>query len=185
MRIEILDELSAVRFAETTTERTAMISIVGKGSKPLAFPRNESVVSTLRMRFNDVDWGERHAGGPPSLKDFEGLSEFVDSLAETKPDVLAVHCGSGISRAPAVAQAVAERLGIEADFWNRRTCFPNLKVYELAKMELGDPISDDRARELYEMRGAVSAWNATTPKEWGFDEVDEVRRRWKKRAEKR
>lgn len=179
MRIEALDELSGIKFAKETKEKTAIVSIVGKRQRPVRFPENANVIGTFRVALNDVDWGEEAPGRgrPPKRKDFEGMREFIDEAVSSGAEVIMIHCGSGISRAPAVASAIAKKYGLWNGYWEQRFLYPNLRAYEAACEELGVGNSEEEIRTLYETRKQISCWNATTPENWGFDEVNAARRR--------
>ena len=187
MRILVLDELSAVRLAGRISEKTAIISIVGKGRKGIRFPENGNVVGILHLRLNDVDWGERTVGSglPPKREDFEGLGEFVGNALRDGVEILLIHCGSGIARSPATASAIAKKYGLWNGYWRKRYYYPNLRVYEAACAELGEECSDDEIRTLYEERKRNSCWNAATPKGWDFEDVRRARMKEKASEERR
>ena len=163
MEIVILDELSATVFVKKATVPCVMVSIVGTRQEPVAFATNPYVREILRLRFNDIDYGECVTGRVrvPRAADFVLLPPFAQRVANDPPSVVAVHCYSGISRSSAVAQALADKWGLPLDVWHERKYYANLRVYTLACKALDVPRTKADMELRYAWRLAYSSWHST------------------------
>ena len=138
MTIEVCSQSRAVELAAEAKDPTSVISIVSTDEADVVFAKNPNLQSVLRLRFNDLTDETDEEGIPygepvPAQKDFEGLKEFVDSLACGH---LIIHCWEGSSRSAAVAKAVCDyRQGTDILRTGERFC-PNPLVHTLARREL-------------------------------------------------
>ena len=144
MVIKVMPEDLAWKSTIAPTERMAVISITNKLDEVVAFPENPNVIEIYRMKFDDEVSSEKNG---PVQSDFDGLKEFADSIIG-KADTLIVHCAAGMSRSPAVAEALVKYFRdeeveyVEPDYPHKR----NPLVYSLACRELGIEESQGRQR---------------------------------------
>lgn len=135
MKIIVLPEDEAVKMATSSSDKMAIISITNRLSKNVIFPSNDNIISILDMKFDDEYLPK---GNGPRQEHFEGLKEFIDDIHD-KAGLLIVHCAAGMSRSPAVAEAIAKYLdGVDVIYTNSE--YPNEKnylVYKFACNELG------------------------------------------------
>lgn len=87
-------------------EGTAVISIVTPGDREAELDANNEGV--LRLSFDDT-----HSRGPADTPfSAEQAREVLDfALAHAHCDVIAIHCGAGLSRSAGVALALADLFG--------------------------------------------------------------------------
>ncbi len=113
-----------------------VISIHDPGERPAKIPPDPNCRGTLRLPFRDADLMQRSgsaavAKGWLTNSDARQIWRFVQ---EHLPGIRAIvcHCEQGMSRSPAVAQALAETLGVD----QRHIVLgrnPNKRVYHLLK----------------------------------------------------
>ena len=135
MVIKVMPEDLAWKSTVAPTEKIAIISITNKLDKDVIFPDNANIMGIYRMKFDDEVSSKENG---PVQSDFDGLKEFADNIIG-KADTLIVHCAAGMSRSPAVAEALVKYFSaekpeyIEPDYPHKR----NPLVYRLACRELG------------------------------------------------
>lgn len=135
IRIIVVPEDKAVSMAASVTEKTAIISITNLLSRDVSFPTNDNILRIHRMKFDDEYYPK---GNGPKQECFDGLKEFVDDIYG-KVNMIIIHCAAGMSRSPAVAEAIVEYLDSEdvlyegPDYMNEK----NPLVYRFACSELG------------------------------------------------
>ncbi len=112
-----------------------VISIHDPGERPAEIPPDPNCQATLCLSFHDADLPQREASaacdGCLTAADAERIWRFVQ---EHLPGIRAIvcHCEQGMSRSPAVAQALAETLGVgQRHIVLGRN--PNKRVYRLLK----------------------------------------------------
>jgi predicted protein tyrosine phosphatase len=112
-----------------------VISIHDPGERPAEIPPDPNCQATLWLSFHDADLLQRAAtaacDGCLTVADAERIWRFVQ---EHLPGIRAIvcHCEQGMSRSPAVAQALAEALGVgQRHIVLGRN--PNKRVYRLLK----------------------------------------------------
>lgn len=131
-----MGEREAVEASGELSERTAIVSINSPGSAPVAFAEGPWLLGVFRMQFYDVEMD--YAGMRAAVQeDFSGLRAFVDRMADAGAVCFLVHCGAGISRSSATAQAISDYLGADLDVFSDPRYMPNPHVLELARRELG------------------------------------------------
>lgn len=131
---ELLEEL--LDGTLPVTSKSALVSITSPIETPpkiADFPE----LHIFRMQFQDMTREDEEDA--PTAASFEGLKEFVDSMADVS--VFIVQCGAGLSRSAGVAQAICEYLDWRDN--DDKTIslrdlgfFPNNLVYRLCKKEL-------------------------------------------------
>lgn len=135
MKVIVLSQDEAVKMATSSSDKMAILSITNRLSKNVSFPSNDNIISIHNMKFDDEYLPK---GNGPRQEYFEGLKEFVDDIYD-KVDILIVHCAAGMSRSPAVAEAIAKYLE-DVDVIYKESEYPNEKnilVYRFACNELG------------------------------------------------
>lgn len=115
--------IASQRFAEdllrehTPESPTIVISITTPGDPDAAITARGGV-RIFRLSICDADKDDPAAGVKAAVpEDFADLKTFLDANRNARN--LIVHCGAGISRSPAVAEAVCEYLG-----WTSQTGQP-------------------------------------------------------------
>lgn len=117
--------------------RYVVISIHSSRSKKPKVRRQAGLKDVLFVRFDDAE-PSTLMELPQSIKlmtaaHAKAIWSFV-SQHEKAIGTIVVHCEQGMSRSPAVAAAIARRLGMdETRFWNEHQ--PNQYVYEMMVKE--------------------------------------------------
>ena len=136
MIIVVYPEDLAEKMAVPPTDKMAIISITNLWERYVPFPANSDIVRIHRMKFDDEYLSK---GNGPRQEHFDGLKEFVDDIYG-KANILMIHCAAGMSRSPAVAEAIVQYLSDKSDVVYNKPDYPhkpNPLVYRLACYELG------------------------------------------------
>lgn len=105
MRIIVIPRDKLEETIEKVDGTLAIISITNKLEKDIKFS-NGRIIGVFRMRYDDEYVSE---GCGPKQRNIKGLKDFVDD-ARKKVDALIIHCAAGLSRSPAVAEAISRYL---------------------------------------------------------------------------
>lgn len=133
---------------------TMLISITCPMDAPCAVHESEHLF-VFRMEFNDIDRTDDSMYTrfyAPEQTDFDGLKGFVEQHADAKN--IFVHCGSGLSRSPAVAWSICDFLHLKdahgRPFADRAVSryTPNMRVKRLCDAELGNSNLSERSNLL-------------------------------------
>lgn len=117
--------------------RYVVISIHNSRSKKPKVRRQAGLKDVLFVKFDDAE-PSTLMGLPPSIElmtaaHAKAIWSFV-SRHQKAIGTIVVHCEQGMSRSPAVAAALASRLGVDdTRFWNEHQ--PNQYVYEMMVKE--------------------------------------------------
>jgi len=132
MKIIVMSQREAEE-TEKFPENSIMISIVDNNA-PWAKIKLGSLISILRMSFDDVEWNETKYATPMSKRDAEQIVGFViHDIPEKNANYLIIHCTAGISRSAGIAAAIGKIFQDEQDwkFLNPKKYFPNMTCYRL------------------------------------------------------
>ena len=143
MIIKVMTRDTVEEEVAASSKKIAVISITDKGEGDVPFSSNENLLGVHRMKFND-EYESKHDG--PQQSDFNGLRKFIDDISADAEEII-VHCGAGMSRSPAVAEAVFKYLEYKGDVTYKKpdhSCEPNELVLMFACSELG---IDDPSQE--------------------------------------
>lgn len=132
MKILILSEMAAIKYAKTTKVSTSIISITSTLEDDVVFEYNKNIKNIFRMKFNDV-LDDNSDFAHPKQSDFNGLKNFIDNL---DCELLIVHCFAGVSRSAAVAAAIFKYFKSNINLFEHKDYEPNVLVYNLACKEL-------------------------------------------------
>jgi len=134
LRIDVTDRRT-VESGIVMRDPYVLISIRDPDKQAVRIRRSAMCLAVLELVFHDA---EPSPGFTPSMPvtymsedDADAIWQFVCQHERDYRAIL-VHCEQGMSRSPAVAAALAERLGIDgARFW--REYQPNRFVYDLVR----------------------------------------------------
>jgi predicted protein tyrosine phosphatase len=142
MRILILSQEEAITYTETDKENEyVIISITENPAKPVKLTQNNSMLSVLRLYFDDIDL-ECPEGIPMSQKDAQDIQEFVDNWKD-KVNTIIVHCAAGISRSAGVAAALSMVLnGNDNEIWDSKHYLPNTHCCSMVMKAFGMSLED-------------------------------------------
>ncbi len=105
-----------------------VISIYDSNSKPATLIRGSGFVDALFVQFDDTDPKYSFGKRPMTLKQGKRIWDFVQSH-QNQVGTIVIHCLAGMSRSPAIALALSEKLEVESSYW-RQTFNCNEHVYQ-------------------------------------------------------
>lgn len=123
------DEMASDAFAQARgTLDYVVISVNEIGGELCKLPEREACKAVLRLAFSDVLMRTgNHV--PLDYADARKIVDFVDEW-QGKVDAFVIHCHAGISRSPAIAAAIAAKLGhCPKVFWEKAN--PNGQVFSM------------------------------------------------------
>jgi predicted protein tyrosine phosphatase len=133
----IVTDRESIEAGIAVRTRYVVISIHNSRSKKPKVRRQAGLKDVLFVKFDDAE-SSTLMELPPRIKlmtaaHAKAIWSFM-SLHQNGIGTIVVHCEQGMSRSPAVAAAIARRLGMdETRFWNEHQ--PNQFVYDMMVKE--------------------------------------------------
>jgi predicted protein tyrosine phosphatase len=129
----IVTDRESIESGIVVRTRYVVVSIRDKGRRKARVPKQAGLADVLFLQFDDAE-PSRNMELPASIRlmrpaDAEAVWDFVGRHQKSVGTIV-VHCEQGMSRSPAVAAAIAKKLGLDdRRFWEEHQ--PNRFVYDL------------------------------------------------------
>lgn len=136
-KIRVMSLFAATRWRPDPQEHYAVISIVDRGAKARRLPRHPGYLRRLIIHADDVTPADEILGRERlwyalTPEQAAEIAKFAVDIRDAA-DVLLLHCVAGLSRSPAVAQAIAEAFSIEDLDILSQDAIPNRHMLKLVR----------------------------------------------------